>query len=266
MKKIIKIFLLSFIAMIFIFSLANVVFGATTDITCKSKLEGGLDYKYPWCGITDLGGKSGLINTIYNYSLVLIGIVALGAIIYGGILYIMSAGNPSGQTEATGWITGAIWGLILLFGAALLFNTINPEIVSLKLPELEKVKIEGKNNIKNTKDVINYGGLTNYVESTGVCHGSENKGKGSETITCNDTQQCSWDNNGSPFCVSTQEKIKTEEAKTGCCLYNKSSLTGNYGNCDVVEQGICNNKKGLFYEERKCLNDKTTWTTNYSCY
>ncbi|MEK7634614.1 MAG: hypothetical protein AAB396_01880, partial [Patescibacteria group bacterium] len=134
MKKSFKIFLLSFVAIIFVFSFASVVFGASTNIACDK-------YKYPWCDAKDLEGKSGLINTIYNYSLVLVGIVALGAIIYGGILYTMSAGNPSGQTEATQWITGAIWGLILLLGAALLFNTINPEIVSLNLPKLEKVNI-----------------------------------------------------------------------------------------------------------------------------
>ncbi len=188
MKKSFKIFLLSFVAIIFVFSFASVVFGASTNIACD-------EYKYPWCDAKDLEGKSGLINTIYNYSLVLVGIVALGAIIYGGILYTMSAGNPSGQTEATGWITGAIWGLILLLGAALLFNTINPEIISLKLPNLMPVKIKTPTSTSQTT-------TGEYVKNSG------------KNCINSDKEICKlvWDGNSNE-CVCSQRPITSEEQK-----------------------------------------------------
>lgn len=180
MNKSIKIFLLSFISIIFVFNLANVVFGAGSDLVCKK--SGTPNQPYPWCDATELQGKSGLINTIYNYSLVLVGVVALGAIIYGGILYTMSAGNPSGQTEATQWITGAIWGLILLLGAALLFNTINPEIVSLKLSKLKSMNINmGTSMSKNS----GYNNLSNQQKQD-ICVKRKNKNE------CEKDNNCFW--------------------------------------------------------------------------
>lgn len=94
---------------------------------------------YPWCNIKKIGGESGLINKFYNYALALVGVTALGAIIFGGVKYTISAGNSSAQADAISWITGAVWGLILLLGANLLLRTINPQLVELKLDTL-KVK------------------------------------------------------------------------------------------------------------------------------
>ncbi len=70
-----------------------------------------------------------LVKNIYQYALGIVGLAALGAIIYGGILWIFSAGIPGNQAKAQEWIKGALWGLLLLLGAAVLFNTINPYIV-----------------------------------------------------------------------------------------------------------------------------------------
>jgi hypothetical protein len=66
-------------------------------------------------------------------------VLAFGAVVYGGIKYIFAAGNPSGQSEGRDWITGAIWGLLLLAGAYLLLNVINPNLTNLSLPTLTSV-------------------------------------------------------------------------------------------------------------------------------
>ncbi|KKR89268.1 MAG: hypothetical protein UU85_C0004G0109 [Candidatus Wolfebacteria bacterium GW2011_GWA2_42_10] len=87
---------------------------------------------YPWGeGEQPIGG---LVSKFYIYALAIVGVVALGAIIYGGILYTVSSGSPSQQQEAKNWITGAIWGVVLLAGAVLLLRTINPELVKLTEP------------------------------------------------------------------------------------------------------------------------------------
>lgn len=181
MKNFSKIFLLSFLAIIFVFSLANIAFGkeytkesgdciSNDKETCKMSFYEDSNhcvcksidtasnttsniasitpkiniacskYWYPWCK-DEPKNPADLIRSIFNYSLILVGVTALGAIIYGGIKYIISAGNPSGQSEATQWITGAIWGLVLLFGAVLLFKEINSQIISLKLENLEPVTV-----------------------------------------------------------------------------------------------------------------------------
>ena len=82
-------------------------------------------------GTTERPGT--LVNNFYQFALSISGLLAFGAIVWGGIKYTASAGSPSGQTEGKEWITGALWGLLLLAGAYLILNTINPSIVSLEL-------------------------------------------------------------------------------------------------------------------------------------
>jgi len=71
----------------------------------------------------------GGFGNILNWAIGIGGLLALGVIIYGGILRIVSAGDPSMQEEATKWIKAAIYGLLLLLGAYLILNTINPAIL-----------------------------------------------------------------------------------------------------------------------------------------
>ncbi len=65
---------------------------------------------------------------IYNIALLLGGFLAFGAIVYGAILYSVAAGNPSEQSEAKEWITQALVGLLLLFGAYLVLYTVDIRI------------------------------------------------------------------------------------------------------------------------------------------
>ena len=81
-----------------------------------------------------------IINNFYQFALLISGLLAFGAIVYGGIKYILAAGNPSGQTEGREWIKSALLGLLLLVGAYLVLHTINPNLTKLSLPALEKIK------------------------------------------------------------------------------------------------------------------------------
>lgn len=71
----------------------------------------------------------GGLSNIFNWAIGLGGILALGIIIYGGILYTVSAGNESKQKEAIEWIKAAAWGFALLLGGWLLLNTIDPSLL-----------------------------------------------------------------------------------------------------------------------------------------
>ena len=73
------------------------------------------------------GGRS--FNEIFQWAIGVGGVVALGIIIFGGVMYISSAGNSSRQGDAKEWIKAAIYGLILLAVGYLILNTINPAIL-----------------------------------------------------------------------------------------------------------------------------------------
>lgn len=76
----------------------------------------------------DFGGGFTL-KGIFGWALGIGGVFALGIIIFGGVMYIASAGNDSRQKDAREWITAAVYGLILLAAGYLILNTINPAIL-----------------------------------------------------------------------------------------------------------------------------------------
>lgn len=85
------------------------------------------------------------IGNFYAWALGIGGLVALGVLVFGGILYTTSAGNASRQDDAKQWITGSIVGLIILFGSFFILNTINPELTKLTDLKLLANKGTGEN-------------------------------------------------------------------------------------------------------------------------
>ena len=92
--------------------------GVLTPTTIKTKLP---DY----------------IRYIFQLSLFLAALAAFGSFVYGGVRYLTSAGSPSAQSDARSQITAGILGLIILISSYVILNTINPQLVALKvsLPE-----------------------------------------------------------------------------------------------------------------------------------
>ena len=83
------------------------------------------------------------VGGFYQFALMIGGVLAFGAIVYGGVLYAASAGNPSKQSEGKDWVKSALLGLLLLAGAYLILYTINPNLVNLSLPTLSAVNTTG---------------------------------------------------------------------------------------------------------------------------
>ena len=83
------------------------------------------------------------IRYVYLFGLGLVGIAALGALVYGGFTYMLS-GTITSQDEAKKYIWGAISGLVLALAAYLILNTINPDLVSLKAPDKSKIEAQTK--------------------------------------------------------------------------------------------------------------------------
>ena len=82
-----------------------------------------------------------IIANFYQFALLIGGILALGAIVWGGVKYTWAQGNPSAQSEGKEWIKAAIYGLMLLAGAYIILNTINPNLLNLNLPKVQQVSV-----------------------------------------------------------------------------------------------------------------------------
>ncbi|MBI2038525.1 MAG: hypothetical protein HYT19_01205 [Candidatus Nealsonbacteria bacterium] len=73
-----------------------------------------------------------LITYFFNFSIAISGILAFAMLIYGGVRYVSSVGNPAIQKDARDIISSAILGLLLLLASVLLLQIINPDILTLK--------------------------------------------------------------------------------------------------------------------------------------
>ena len=92
------------------------------------------------------GGQPASINNpcttvinFYWFALLISGILAFGAIVWGGVKYTIAAGNPSAQSEGKDWIMGALLGLLLLAGSYLVLNTINPALTKCEIQGLSRL-------------------------------------------------------------------------------------------------------------------------------
>lgn len=81
----------------------------------------------------------GIIGNIFQFSLLIGGLLAFVMIVYGGIEYAASGDSGSGQKEAKDRIQQALLGLLLLAGSFVLLQTINPQLTKLEFPDLESV-------------------------------------------------------------------------------------------------------------------------------
>ena len=88
------------------------------------------------------------IKGFYDFALVVAGVLAVGAIVIGGIMY-----SISGAVDKKGLgkeiIAGALWGLLLLLGSYVILRTVNPKLVDLEAPALPEVGFE-----QCTKEII----------------------------------------------------------------------------------------------------------------
>lgn len=98
-----------------------------------------LEIKYPTLSV---GGKEftitegaelqDLILFLYYLALASGGILALAMLIFGGVRYFTSFGNPTVMKGALGQIFSALSGLLILLSSWLILNTISPELLTLK--------------------------------------------------------------------------------------------------------------------------------------
>ncbi len=191
----------------------------------------GFDVKFPCIGAfcafpsEETSSIAAYIVKIYQVALSLGGILAVGAIVIGALIYSLSPGNPQKQALGKDYISSAILGLLLLFGAYVVLQTINPRLVALEEPKVKELpycdEVQDKNQpcIPKPEDLqflqFAEGGLTvNYTRY------SEDEIKNLESMTHLDV---------SNYCaeatkISYQTKSKDDQTKTDLAM-------SRYGDC-----------------------------------
>jgi hypothetical protein len=88
----------------------------------------------------------GYMLQAYQFGIGIVGIIAVGMIVYGGILIAWNTESIDKRGKGREMITSALTGIVVLFGSYLILNTINPELVKFNLaanlPDLEKGKVD----------------------------------------------------------------------------------------------------------------------------
>jgi|GEM_PF-1293579 len=85
------------------------------------------------------GGALAFIQNGYLFALGIAGVLAVGSIVWGGIQYTLSRGNPAQLSDAWDRIVQAFIGILLLVGAGTILTIVNPGLTSLELPDLQTV-------------------------------------------------------------------------------------------------------------------------------
>ncbi len=87
------------------------------------------------------------IKYIFRFSIWIVGFLIFGALIYSGVKYLTSFGNPEKLSDARRGILSAFLGGTILLSSVLILNTINPQLVILELPEIEVIEPEFSNGV-----------------------------------------------------------------------------------------------------------------------
>jgi hypothetical protein len=118
--------MLSLASAAFVFFVAGTAF-AQTD--ANSALCGGDALAQLFCS-TDL---SGMLNSVFQLSIALGGVLAMLRIAYGGYLYMGREDMWSTKQHAKEVFRDAIIGLLILLAIWIILNQINPDILKLQM-------------------------------------------------------------------------------------------------------------------------------------
>lgn len=112
---------------------SNMKYVPKIEIPCDTNIAGGT------CPKADT--PANYIARLYQFGLMIAGLIALGVILFGAVEYTLSAGGVAKKEEAKDRILQAIYGILLLLGAYLILYTIDPKLVSLTDPEFQAVDL-----------------------------------------------------------------------------------------------------------------------------
>ena len=163
------------------------------------------------------------IKYVFAFILLIAGLITFGSLVWGGIIYLTSAGSPERMKEAKSRIFASILGLVIIFSSWLISNTINPQLVFLQ-PGLglevatgvalyNETGCQGEEKIitKNTPDFSETTGEKEYIDCICITGpGDCPEGKTSLGVEASKCPGCSKREAGGTCCCKVVEKGKKE--------------------------------------------------------
>ena len=97
-----------------------------------------LEINYPDFGGIQPDAKSvpATIKYIFNAFIVLALLAVIGSLVYGGVLYLTAAGDPSAHGKGKKQLIGSFIGLVILLGSYITLQFVNPELLSLSVQKV----------------------------------------------------------------------------------------------------------------------------------
>ncbi|MFA7662507.1 MAG: pilin [Patescibacteria group bacterium] len=110
---------------------------------CLATWDEPLPLAIPIAGTVNINSLGEYIQTVYNWSIGAISIIAVVMIMIAGFQWISSAGDEKAIGGAKERIKNAIFGLVVIGVSYLLLQLVNPATLSLKMPGVVKIaKVE----------------------------------------------------------------------------------------------------------------------------
>jgi hypothetical protein len=115
---------------------------------------------------TVTAGLPEYVAYIFYFAVITIGFIIFGVLVYGGVLYLTSIGNPERLSEAKKSMLSGILGAIILLSAYLIFYTIDPHLVILDIAEIDPLApmLFPGLYVCNYRDDAIQGILANYLQ------------------------------------------------------------------------------------------------------
>lgn len=216
---------------------------------------------------------SNYIQAIYNYGLSIGGVLAVVMLMAGGLMWLVSGGDSGKISQAKTLITGSLVGLLILFGAYLILNTINPDLVKMEGVRVMGVKPQLGNAIMTccdsklgfisiqVKDENGKMTITQDDTKIGAVKGAEftTCENFNKSVTCNKNQgaSCEFDRN------AKNQYLCTDPAKICCaCTMGTALMNNRYNEC---KENISKTECEKFCEERLVIYNSVNGE-NYKLY
>jgi len=158
-------------------------------------------------GIMSSDLLSKYIAALYNYALAIVAILATIVLMGAGLIWLTSGGDSGKINQAKEMITGSITGMVILFCAWIILNTVNPALLELK----------PINTTLINKTLMGCCQYTDKAEMAASTDCAKNKG----TFMMSETDQIS---NTSYYSVSLDGK---KCSLPGCCITDQGQGLSN---------------------------------------
>lgn len=112
--------------------LLTIIFGLFGGVAHAAIKSVNIIYPFPGSD-TSFSDPVAYISAVYKFGLGLTGLFGFGALVWGGVNYVISGDNISKRTDARGQIRDAFIGILMLVSSVLILNEINPQILQTTL-------------------------------------------------------------------------------------------------------------------------------------